>query len=65
MKAHWKSWPALTVPSAVLISPSSVNRFPNKVAPKLPNNISSNLSFYSFASLLIVWLKRFINKPDS
>ena len=36
-----------------------VNRFPNKLAPNVPNNIVRNPHFCSFASLT-----SFINKPD-
>ena len=45
-----------------------VNRFPNKLAPKVSNNIHNilrNLPFCSFSSFLIVLLAPFIYKPDS
>ena len=51
--------------SPALILPLPVNRFPSKVAPKVPNYISKNPPFYSFASFLVVLLTPFINKPDS
>ena len=35
------------------------------VALKVPNNISRNLHFYYFASLVIVSLRRFISNSDS
>ena len=51
-----KSWPALIVPLPV-------NRFPNKLAPYVPNNEQRKFCF--FASFLIVSLTPFIYKPDS
>ena len=42
-----------------------VKRFPNKLAPKVPNNIPRNPPFCYFASLLIVSLTSFNNNPDS
>ena len=42
--------------------PLVVNRFPNKLVPKVPHNIPKNLPFYSLASFLIIW---FINTSDS
>ena len=51
--------------SAALIVPLSNNRFSNKLAPYIPNNILRNPPFYSFATCLIVLLTHFINKPDS
>ena len=42
-----------------------VNRFPNKLAPILPNNKLRNPPFCLFASFLIVSLTPFINEPDS
>ena len=65
MGRHKKFSPALIAPSPPLIVPLPVNRFPNKLAPKVPNNIPRNPSFYSFASYLIVSLKPFIDNPDS
>ena len=55
---------AVIVHSPALIAPLPVNRFPNKLAHEVPNNILRNPSFCSFASLLIVSLTSFINKPD-
>ena len=49
--------PALNVPSTVLVVPLPVNRFPNKLAPKVPINIPRNSS----ASFLIVSPAPFIN----
>ena len=65
MSWHYESWPALTVPLPALIVPLPVNKFPNKPALKVPNNIPRNPPFRSFASFLIVSLTSFINKPDS
>ena len=45
--------------------PVPANRFPNKLAPKVPKNIPGNPPFYSFTSFLIVSLMSFINKSDS
>ena len=50
--------------SPALIIPSSVNRNPNKVALKVPNNIPRNPPFCSYGSFLIVSLRPFINNPD-
>ena len=52
--------PALTIPFPFLFSeptltiPFPANKFPNKVAPKVPNNVLKNPSFCSFVSFLIV-----------
>ena len=52
--------------SPTLIVPVPVgNRFANKVAPNVTNNIPTNPPFYYFASFLIVSLTHFINKPVS
>ena len=64
MRQHIKSWQALTVPSPALIVPLTVKIFPNKLAPKGPNNIPRSPPFCSFASFLIVSLIHFINDPD-
>ena len=53
------------MPSPALIVPLCVKRFPNKLVAKVPNNIPRNPPFCSFASLIIVLLRPFINKPDS
>ena len=45
--------------------PLPVNRFPNKLSPKVPDSILGNSLFCSFASFLIVSLIHFINNPDS
>ena len=62
----------LIVPSLAVISPSralfvslSVNKFSNKLALNVPNNVLRNLPFCTFASFLIVSLTYFVNKPDS
>ena len=65
MRRHKKSWPALIVPSQVLILPLPVNKFPYKPALKVPNNIPRNPPVCFFASFLTVSLTPFINKPDS
>ena len=46
MRQHYKFFPTL-----IMYLP--VNRFPNKLAPIVPNNIPRNLPFCSFASYLI------------
>ena len=40
-----------------------VNRFPNKLAPNIPNNLVKNPPFCSFASFWIVSLTQ--NNPES
>ena len=62
---HQKSLPALTVPSPAQFVLLHVNRFPNKLAPNVLNNILRNPPFYSFDSFLIVPLMPFISQPDS
>ena len=61
------SSPALYVPYPwlVTIAPLPSNRFPNKLAPNVPNSILRSPLFYSFASFLVVSLMSFINKLDS
>ena len=44
--------------------PLTATRFPNKLAPNVPNNILKNPLFRSLASFLIVSLTQFINKSD-
>ena len=51
--------------SPALIVPLPVNRFPNKLAPNVPNNILRSATFCSFASFLIVSLTHYMNKLDS
>ena len=53
------------MPSTALIVPLPANRLFNKLAPKVSNKIPRNPSIIFFPSFLIVWLTRFINKPDS
>ena len=55
----------LSHPWCDAIAPSSVNKFPNKLAPKGHNNITRNPPFCSVASFLIVSVTLFFNKPDS
>ena len=50
--------------SPALIMLLFVNRFPNKLAPNVPNNIPRNPPFCSFTLFLIVLLTSFINNPD-
>ena len=57
--------PALIVHLPALIVFLPVNKLPNKLAPKVPNNILRNHLFCSFASFLIILLMPFINNPDS
>ena len=51
--------------STALIVPLPVKIFPNKLAPKVPNNIPRNPRFVLLLRFLIVSLTPFINKPDS
>ena len=46
-------------------TPLPVYRFPNNLAPNLPNNILRNPSFLFFCFIFNCFLKPFINKPDS
>ena len=47
--------PALIIPSPALIIPlPPVNKFPNKLAPNVPNNMLKNPPFCSFTSFSIV-----------
>ena len=63
MRWHLKSRLALAMPSPALIVPLAVDRFPNKLALHMSNNIPRNLPFGSFASFSIVSLTPFTNKP--
>ena len=55
-----------TVLSLVLIVPYfPCNRFPNKLGPKVPDNIARNPPFCSFTSFLVVLLTSFVSKADS
>ena len=47
------------------IEPLPRNRFPNKLAPKVPFSIPRNFPFYSFVSFSLDSLTSFIHKPDS
>ena len=53
------------MPLPAVIVPLPVNRFPNKLAPKVHNNVPRNPPFYFFASFLLVLLTLFIDNPDS
>ena len=57
--------PALTVTSPALVVPLPVNRFPNKLALKVPHDIPRNPPFCSFDPFSIVSLTSFVKKPDS
>ena len=59
------SLPALNVPFPSLIVPLPVYKFPNKLAPKVPNSIPRNPFFLFYSFILIVLLTPFINKLDS
>ena len=50
--------PALTIPFRF-------NKFPNKLAPKVPNRILKNPTFYSFVSFLIVLVTPFNKISES
>ena len=45
--------------------PLSVDRFPNRLATKVPTNIPRNPPFFSLNSFLIVSLTLFIDHSDS
>ena len=64
MRRHLKSWLALIVPSPALIVPLPTNRFTNKLASDVPNNILKTSPFCSFDSFVIVSLMPFIDIPD-
>ena len=48
-----------------LIIPLPANRLLNKLAPKVPNNITKNPPFCPFPLFLIVSIRPFIDKPES
>ena len=56
---------ALTIPFPFLFTepaltiPFPANKFPNKLAPKVPNNIFKNPPFCSFVTFLIVLVTHF------
>ena len=58
MKLHYKYCPALIIPSPVVITSSPVNRYPNKLAPDVPNNDKpAKLTWYNpFLSLKLLML---------
>ena len=47
-------FPALKNPSPVLRNPFPDNKFPNKDAPNVPNNIDKNPPFCSLVSIVLV-----------
>ena len=51
-------------PLLARITPLPVNAFPNMPAANVPNIMTRNPSFRSFASFVVVSLALFINKPD-
>ena len=65
MRRHEKPWPALAVPSKAPIVSLPVNRFSNKLASKVSNNILRSPSFCSFASLSYSFSYAFFNRSDS
>ena len=48
-----------------VITPLPANRFPNKLAPSVSNNMLRNSSLCYFALFLVASLPLFINKADS
>ena len=46
-------------PETALAIPFPANKFPNKVAPKVSNNVLKNPPFYSFVSFFIVLVTPF------
>ena len=65
MRQNLNSQPALTALSPTLKTVFPANIFPNKVTPNVSNNISRNLPFYSFASVVIVLLTPFVYNAES
>ena len=63
--------PALTIPFPFFFPEPALrirfpaNKFPNKLAPKVPNNILKNPPFYSFVSFLIVLVTPFSKMLES
>ena len=64
-KSHCFPVPGLTIPFPFLFPvpaltiPFPVNKFPNKLAPKVPIKIFKNPPFYSFVSFFIVLVTPF------
>ena len=56
--------PALIIHSPALTVPFPVNKFPNKDAPKMPNNILRKPLLCSFVSFLIVSVTPFNKIPE-
>ena len=52
-------------PWLVAIAPFPIHRFPDKLAPNLPNNIPSSPVFVPLLCFLVFSLAPFINTPDS
>ena len=57
--------PALCIPLPFLFTPLPVRRFPNKLAPNVPNNILRNPPFCSFTSFWTDSVTPFNNNPES
>ena len=53
------------LPVSALTVPCPVDKFPNKLAPKVPNNILKSPPFYSFVSFLIILVTPFSKKFES
>ena len=53
------------IPSPALKNPFPDNKFPNKDAPKVPNNIDKNPPFCYLVSFLIVLVTPFNKIPES
>ena len=52
----------MSYPALIVLLP--FNRLPNKIAPKVPNNITKNPHLF-FALFSVVSLRPFIDKADS
>ena len=55
----------MPLPFPALFTPRPVKRFPNKLAPNVPNNTLRNPPFCSFTSFWTVSVTPFHNKPES
>ena len=65
MKWHQMTSPAHTIPSPARTIPfPPVNKFPNKLAPKVPKSILRNPPFCSLVSISIVLLTHFDKIPE-
>ena len=69
MRWHWPAQivplPVLTALSPALIALFPLNKYLNKVAANVHNDVVGNLPFCSIALFWTVSLMPFINKPDS